>query len=114
MRHLVSYFFNVRKYFGMDEGMVVFNCPAWSMMDCLPDILHSPFLLQQKSFVRRPSGYTMRPYGFCEWRVNKTKSKYAGRVIKCESCREPVSGWCKNLLANKLTENANGAAGKSS
>ena len=47
-------------------------------------------------------------HSFCEWCVNKIKSKYAGRVIKCESCRDPVSGWCKNLLANNFLSMVDG------
>lgn len=47
-------------------------------------------------------------HSFCEWCVNKIKSKYARRVIKCESCREPVSGWCKNLLANNFLSMVDG------
>lgn len=41
-------------------------------------------------------------YSFCEWCVNKIKFKYVRRVIKCESCREFVSGWCKNFFVNNF------------
>lgn len=100
MRHLVSYFFkNVPKIIGMEAGMDVF-WPAWSVVDfqtfniCLIFYSKNPLLDAQ---VATPCGHS-----FCECCVNKFKSKNAGRVIKCEMCRGPIAGWCKNLLANNF------------